>query len=56
MPEPGLWLPLRETPKWLVVATIAIRIFARGKGRLLVIGSIVSIVLVLFVLAALEMD
>ena len=56
MPEGGLWLPLRETAKWLVAATIAIGIFARGKGRLLVIGSIFSIVLVLFVLAALEMD
>jgi hypothetical protein len=56
MPAPGLWLPLRETAKWLVVSTVVIGAFARGKGRLLVIGSAISIVFVIFLLAALEMD
>jgi len=56
MPEPGIWLALRETAKWLIVVTIVVGLFARGKGRLLVIGSIVSIVLASFVLATLEMD
>jgi len=56
MPAPGLWLPLREIAKWLVVATVAIGAFAKGKGRLLVIGSAISIFFVIFLLAALEMD
>jgi hypothetical protein len=56
MPAPGLWLPLRETAKWSVVATVAIGAFARGKGRLLVIGLAISIVFVIFLLATLEMD
>ena len=56
MPAPGLWLPLRETAKWSVVATVAIGALARGKGRLLVIGSAISTFFVIFLLAALEMD
>jgi hypothetical protein len=56
MPAPGLWLPLREIAKWSVVATVAIGTFARGKGRLLVIGSAISIFFVIVLLAALEMD
>jgi hypothetical protein len=56
MPAPGLWLPLRETAKWSVVATVAIGAFARGKGRLLVIGSAISVVFVILLLATLEMD
>jgi len=56
MPAPGLWLPLRETAKWSVVATVALGAFAKGKGRLLVIGSAISIVFVIFLLATLEMD
>jgi len=56
MPAPGLWLPLRETAKWSVVATVALGAFARGKGRLLVIGSAISIVFAIFLLATLEMD
>jgi hypothetical protein len=56
MPGPGLWLPLREIAKWSVVTTLAIGAFAKGKGRLLVIGSASSICFVIFLLAALEMD
>lgn len=56
MPAPGVWLPLREIAKWSVVATVAIGAFARGKGRLLVVGSAISIFFVIFLLAALEMD
>lgn len=56
MPAPGLWLTLRPSAMWLVVATVAIGAFAKGKGRLLVVGSAISIVFVIFLLAALEMD
>jgi len=56
MPAPGLWLPLRETAKWSVAATVAIGAFARGKGRLLVIASAISVVFVILLLATLEMD
>ena len=56
MPAPGLWLPLREIAKWSVATTVVIGIFARGKGRLLVVGSAISIFFVIFLLAALEMD
>jgi hypothetical protein len=56
MPAPGLWLTLRPIAKWSVVATVAIGAFAKGKGRLLVVGSAISIIFVIFLLAALEMD
>jgi hypothetical protein len=56
MPAPGLWLPLREIAKYSAVATVAIGTFVRGKGRLLVVGSAISIFFVIFILAALEMD
>ena len=56
MPPAGLWLPLREIAKWAVLATVVIGALAKGKGRLLVIGSAISIVFVIFLLAALEMD
>jgi hypothetical protein len=56
MPAPGLWLTLRPIAKWLVVATVAVGAFAKGKGRLLVVGSAISIFFVLFLLAVLEMD
>ncbi len=56
MPAPGPWLTLRRLAKWLVVATIALGVLAKGKGRLLVIGSAISIVSVIFLLALLEID
>lgn len=56
MPAPGLWVPLRDIAKLSVIATVAIGAFARGKERLLVLGSAISIVFVIFLLAALEMD
>ena len=56
MPATGLWLPLREIAKWSVVATVTIGAFARGKGRLLVVVSAISVCFVIFLLAALEMD
>jgi len=56
MPPPGLWLSVRPIVKWSVVATVAVGAFAKGRGRLLVIGSVISIFLVICVLAALEMD
>jgi hypothetical protein len=56
MPALGLWLPLREIAKWSVVATVAIGAFAKGKARMLVMGSAISICFVIFLLAALEMD
>jgi hypothetical protein len=56
LPAPGLWLRLREVAKWSVLLTVGIGAFGRGKARLLVIGSALSIVFVIFVLAALEMD
>ena len=56
MPAAGPWLILRRIAKWLVVATVALGALAKGKGRLLVIGSAVSIVVVVFMLAFLEMD
>jgi hypothetical protein len=56
MPAPGPWLILRRIAKWLVVATVALGALAKGKGTLLVIGSAVSIVFVVFLLSLLEMD
>ncbi|MFZ0418946.1 MAG: hypothetical protein WAM04_12685 [Candidatus Sulfotelmatobacter sp.] len=56
MPAPGPWLILRRIAKWLVVITVALGVIAKGKGRLLVIGSAVSIVCVIFLLAFLEID
>ena len=56
MPAPSPWLILRRIAKWLVVVTLALGVAANGKGRLLVIGSVVSIVCVILLLALLEMD
>jgi hypothetical protein len=56
MPPIGPWLVLRRIAKWLVVVTVALGVIAKGKGRLLVIGSAVSIVCVVFLLVLLEMD
>jgi|SRR5580700_2465288 hypothetical protein len=56
MPARGLWLPLREIAKWSVVGTVTFGAFGKGKGRLLAIGSAISIFFVIFILAALEMD
>ena len=55
MPARGLWFPLREIAKWSLGATLVIGAFAKGKGRILAIGSAFSIVLVSFLLAGLEM-
>ena len=56
MPAPGPWLTLRRLAKWLVVATMALGVLAKGKGRPLVIGSAIAVVCVIFLLARLEMD
>jgi hypothetical protein len=55
MPPSGLWFPIREIAKWSVIATVILGAFAKGKGRLLAIGSAFSIVLVSFLLAGIEM-
>jgi hypothetical protein len=55
-PKPGLWLTFRPIAICSVGATVALGTFAKGKGRLLAIASAISIVLVTYLLAALEMD
>ena len=55
-PPPGLWLFLRPIAMWSVIATLAIVAFAKGRTRLLVLGSAISIFCVVYLLAALEMD
>jgi len=55
-PPRGLWLLLRPVAVWSVIATVGIGAFGRGKGRLLVLGSAISIFCVSYMLAALEMD
>ncbi len=56
MPPAGLWLTIRPIVKWSILTTLAIGIFAKGKGRLLAMGSAISIVIIICVLAVLEMD
>jgi hypothetical protein len=56
LPPPGPWLVLRRVAKWLLVATVVLGVIAKGKGRVLIIGSAMSIVCVIFLLALLEMD
>jgi len=55
-PKPGLWLALRPIATWSVVATAVLGAFAKGKGRLLAIASAISVIFVIYLLAALEMD
>jgi hypothetical protein len=55
-PGPGLWLSLRRIAIWAVASTIVLGAFARGKVRLLIIGSAISIVIVDTMLAMLEME
>jgi len=56
MPPRGLWLTLRPIAMWSMVATIAVGAFGKGKSRLLVIGSAISIFFVLALLLLLQMD
>lgn len=42
----ALYDPLQEVAKWAVVATLGVGILAKGKGRLLVLGAALSIILV----------
>ena len=51
-----MWLTLRPIAMWSVVATVVLGAFGRGKARLLIIGSAISIFFVDFLLAMLEMD
>jgi hypothetical protein len=55
-PPSGLWLFLRPIAVWSVVATVVIGVFGKGRSRLLVLGSALSIFCVSYLLAALEMD
>jgi hypothetical protein len=41
-----LEIPLREIAKWSLAATVGLGVLAKGKGRLLVIGAALSILLV----------
>jgi len=56
MPPPGLWLTLRPIAMWSVVATIVVGAFGKGKSKLLVMGSAISIFCVLALLLLLQMD
>jgi hypothetical protein len=56
MPRAGLWVTLGPINKRLLVATLAIAIFARGKGRLSAVGSAISDVFIIFLLSNLERD
>jgi hypothetical protein len=42
--------PLRKIGEWSVIATVAIGLFAKGKGRKLLIGAVLSIVFISFLL------
>jgi hypothetical protein len=55
-PGPGLWLTLRPIAVWSVVATVVLGTLGKGKVRLLIIGSAISIFFVDLLLAMLEMD
>jgi len=55
-PGPGSWLPLRRIAMWAVAGTIVLGAFGKGKVRLLIIGSAISIVVVDTMLAMLEME
>src|SRR5215469_11409634 len=52
MPAPGLWVRFGKVWELSVVATVAMGVFARGKGRLLAIGTGCSVVCVIFWLSA----
>jgi len=49
VPAPAVfrsYIPLREIAKWPLAATVGLGVLAKGKGRLLVIGAAISILLV----------
>jgi hypothetical protein len=56
LPGDGLWRTLRPIAEMLVLATVMFGIFGKGRGRLLVAGSAISIFFVSLLLFALEMD
>ena len=55
-PPSGLWQIFRPIAEILVVATVIAGAFGKGKGRLLLVGSAISICFVIYLLAALEMN
>jgi hypothetical protein len=55
-PGPGLWMILRPTAVFSVVATVVLGAFGKGRARLLIVGSAISIFFVDLLLAMLEMD
>jgi hypothetical protein len=55
-PGPGLWLPLRRIAIWAVAATIVSGAFGRGKVRVLILGSAISIAVVDTMLAMWKME
>jgi hypothetical protein len=55
-PRDGFWQSLRPVAEMLVLATVMFGVFGKGRGRLFVVGSAISIFVVSTLLFLLEMD
>jgi hypothetical protein len=56
MPSPGLWKVIGRIPLPTLVASVVLSSFGRGKWRLLILGWAGSLVVVAYVIFAIEMD
>ena len=55
-PAPGAWQTLRPVLKWALLVTVAMALFGKGKGRILLLASAVAYFLVVTMLFILEME
>jgi hypothetical protein len=55
-PPPGLWKLLGPVLKWTLIASVVLATLGKGKGRILVLGGSVSVVLVMAIVFVLDMD
>ena len=55
-PTPGLWKTIGRFPTWLLVASVILSAFGKGKWRLLILAWAAALVLVAIVIFMLEMD
>jgi hypothetical protein len=55
-PEPGLWKPLRRLFYCTLVGALALAALGKGKGRFLVLGSVVADMFAVVMVVLMDMD
>lgn len=55
-PSPGLWKSLGPTIKWTLLASVALAVVGKGKGRFLVLASVLADILAVLMVFRLDFD